>query len=436
MPQVPTPPTLLLPGALADARADTPGAALLLEWGGEAAPLGGRILAAGPASEVCAHEVAAGARVVELPGRVLLPAFVNAHTHLDLTHIGPRPYEPDGGFIGWARMILRERRTEEAGVAASVRRGVGLLLEGGVVAVGDIAGMGSAVPTATLRESPLLGVSFVELFGLAERAEETAAFARSLVEAEAERPGGRIALGLQPHAPYSASLRVYEEAAALQRVWGAPVATHLSECSEEIEFVESASGPMREFLTELGEWRETLFSEFGQGRRPIGHLARVLEAARIVCAHLHSVADDELATLARSNTPVVYCPRCADYFGRPAQFGPHRYREMLSAGIRVALGTDSVVNLPPADGGRPPTLSTLDEARLLVRRDDLPARTALAMATTHGAEALGLDPALFTFEPGPIAGVIAIECNGAHPLETVMGSDAPPTLLRPGMEAM
>ncbi|MFG0274255.1 MAG: amidohydrolase family protein [Phycisphaerales bacterium] len=435
IPQVPILPTLLIARAIVGNRADHAPGALLIRWGGDATPLGGSILAAGSPEEVRAHPDAAGAEVVEWPEHALLPAFVNAHTHLDLTHIGPRPYDDAGGFAAWGGMVLRERRRDDVGIMASVRRGVGLLLEAGVVAVGDIAGVGSTAPTEALRESSLLGVSFVGFFGLPERAEPAAEAKRALVEQEsASAPHARVAMGLSPHAPYSASVRIYEEAAALQRVWGAPISTHLSECPEELEFVAECAGPLRSFLERLDLWRETLFSEFGRGERPVAHLAGVLERARILCAHLHSVTDEELALLSRTRTPVVYCPRCADYFGRADAFGPHRYREMLSAGVRVALGADSVINLPAREDGAPSALSTLDEARLLVRRDGLPARTALAMATTHGAEALGLDPALFTLDAGPCAGVVAVPVGAEmRPLDAVMATDAPPTLLRPGL---
>jgi len=437
------PPTLLLAGAVADAAGAlaAPGA-VLFEWGGEATPLGGHIFASGEARRVRSHPRASGATVVEAPGCVAIPGLVNAHTHLDLTHLGPREFDSGGGFVGWADMIRRGRRRDPAGVAESVRRGVGLSIEGGVVAVGDIAGEGLAAAVGALRDSALLGVSYLELFGLGDRAEEAAAFAREAVEQDAAGRGPgveRVRLGLQPHAPYSASRRVYEAAASIQRDRGTPLSTHLGESPEEAAFVERAEGPLREFLESLGLWRETLFSEFGRGVRPIGHLAGVLEQARVLCAHLHDVTDEELALLARTGTPVVYCPRSAAYFGRPEQFGPHRYREMLDAGVRVALGTDSIVSLPASSGGEgvsggAPTLSTLDEARLLVRRDDLPARTALAMATTWGADALGLDPALFTLAPGASAGIALVECDaiGDDPLGAVMRSDAKARLLRPG----
>ncbi len=38
-----------------------------------------------------------------MQGKVLIPAMVNAHTHLDLTHIGPRPFDPKAGHIPGSR---------------------------------------------------------------------------------------------------------------------------------------------------------------------------------------------------------------------------------------------------------------------------------------------------------------------------------------------
>jgi cytosine deaminase len=39
-------------------------------------------------------------RSIELSGRIVLPAFVDCHTHLDKGHIWPRRPNPDGSFIG------------------------------------------------------------------------------------------------------------------------------------------------------------------------------------------------------------------------------------------------------------------------------------------------------------------------------------------------
>ena len=101
---------------------------------------------------------------------VLAPGFVNAHTHLDLTHIGPVPFDAEtASFVDWITLIREGRHTDDGDVARSVEEGVARSIRGGVVAVGDIAGVGSESPLRVLRESPLRGVSFIELFGLGDR---------------------------------------------------------------------------------------------------------------------------------------------------------------------------------------------------------------------------------------------------------------------------
>jgi len=151
-------------------------------------------------------------------------------------------------------------------------------------------------------------------------------------------------------------------------------------------------------------------------------------------------ADDAaIGMLACTRTTVAYCPRASDYFGATRSFGPHRYREMISAGINVALGTDSLVNLPTAaalaaNGG----MSILDEMRYLYRRDHTDPVTLLKMGTLNGAQALGLNPWLFRFEGNGagghyIAGLVAVETvpstDASPPARLVMESRSPPSLL-------
>ena len=137
---------------------------------------------------------------------------------------------------------------------------------------------------------------------------------------------------------------------------------------------------------------------------------------------------------------MAYCPRAGSYFGAPAHFGPHRYNDMQVANICVALGTDSVINLPPA-ASNPTTgrLSTLDEARLLFQRDEADPRHLLAMCTIHGARALGMRIGPFTFPTSgewgtaggqELAGVVSVPApGGGNPFVRLMACDTPPDLL-------
>jgi len=397
--------------------------------------------AIGSPSDIDAHPRAENAARVSMPDAVVLPGLVNAHTHLDLTHIGPQPHDPRAGFVEWVRMVRQGRRTDDASIAESVRRGIELSLAGGTVAIGDIAGSPGGrctlAPLRALRDSPLHGVCFTEVIGIGPTERDARDRIDALLDAHADElrgdtaPGGmRIRFGLSPHAPNTVGLELYRHLASLAREHQLPLATHLAETLEERRFVADASGPQRDLLDSLGLWDDVLLHEVGRGRHPIEHLRDVLRLTPCLAAHVNDLNDLEpdkadrlINILAETGTRVVYCPRAADYFGAPGRLGPHRYRQLLDAGVPVCLGTDSIVSLPPSATMRDSqTLSVLEEMRLLHRRDGTDPRLLLAMGTTIAAGWLGLDPDRFRLAPGsrPL-GMVAVRTGAdlSDPMEGV-----------------
>ncbi len=384
----------------ADSIRESPGAVLIERGAG-----GDRVLAAGTPGEVKHHPGMEHSERLVLSDRVITPAFVNAHVHLDLTHLGPLPYASGGGFVGWADRVREGRAHDSETLAASVRDGIERSIRGGVACIGDIAGVGSLVPARTLAASGLCGVSFVEFFGVGLRQEAAInAMARTLAEGLGTIETEGVRLSVQPHAPYSAGVRLYRAARELVPA-NMPIATHLAETPEEAEFVRTGGGPSRAFLERMGVWDDSILDEVGRGLSPVAHLRDVLNAGRMLLAHVNIASDEDLERLSSSEASVVLCPRCHAYFWREREFGGHRYREMLERGITVALGTDSIINLPESESLR---LSPLDEMRLLFTRDGVDARTLLAMATTYGCVAVGRSPDEGRLGPA-CRGVVALE---------------------------
>lgn len=396
---------------------------------------GGLVLAAGWLGEVDRHPGAAAARRVDLPDSVVIPGLVNAHTHLDLTHLGPREFRPEGGFVQWVDMVRTGRHAEDDAIRESVRRGIELSRLGGTVAVGDIAGAprgrASLAPFEELASSGMIGVSFLEFFGIGVRTEATRERLEALLSESEGRSGG-VRLGLQPHAPNTVSIPMYEWAARLGAERGLPLATHLAETVEEREFVARGTGPQREMLERLGVWDSATLEHIGRGNHPVQHLAGVLKIAPFVAAHVNDADDAAIETLARTGTTVAYCPRASAYFGAERHFGPHRYREMIEAGVVVALGTDSLVNLPEAAATE--GISVLDEMRFLHQRDATDPRLLLRMGTVNGAVALGMDTSSFKIERGNmLAGLLAIGAppGSGDPLARVLLGSERPRLIVP-----
>ncbi|MEQ8850565.1 MAG: amidohydrolase family protein [Phycisphaerales bacterium] len=392
--------------AVADARAEfAPGSLLLDRSGGRTT-----VLAAGSPDEIGRSHPAPDARI-RLPNSTLIPGMVNAHTHLDLTHMGPLAHDPSHGLTPWLHKVVAGRVHEPDEIADSVRQGIAKSLAGGVVAVGDIAGWTDHGPTLTphraLAESRVVGTSYVEFFAIgpseARRMEIMRAFMADHAAAFRDALASDTRLGLTPHAPYTVTRAAYDTCIEFARDF--PLTTHLAESHAEREFIAAARGPKRDLLEAMNLWSESVAADIGVGAHPIEHLAPVLARAPWLVAHVNDADDAGIATLARTGTSVAYCPRSSAYFGADAEFGPHRYRDMLAAGVNVCLGTDSIVNL-----NTPDRIAVLDEMRLLVNRDGLDPATALAMGTTHGARALGLNPDAFTFDPGvELGGLVAID---------------------------
>lgn len=368
---------------------------------------------------------------------LLLPGLVNAHTHLDLTTVGP--FEPGrGDFPRFLNHVRSCRPPTPDAIAHAVRLGIDLSLAGGVVAVGDIAGCPpsgpSAVPFHTLADSPLAGISYIEFFGIGPRDLDRCRAALDL--AASLTPTSRFQHGLSPHAPYTVSPRAYRAALDFAARHRLPLTTHLAESAAERQFIAQGTGPHRALLEAFGLWSDDLLADYAQGNSPIAHLAPLLDEfahAKPLAVHANDIPD---ADLPRLKGPLAYCPRSSAYFDAERDFGPHRYRDLLAAGVNVCLGTDSIINLParaadPSRGG----ISVLDEARFLFRRDNTPPATLLRMMTTAAADALNLPATDYRLalpgEPCAPRALVLVETSQFHhdPLVSVISGENRPELL-------
>ena len=395
-------------------------------------PVGWKILAAGPLREVESHPLTPRAHIIDRLNSVVCPALVNAHTHLDLTHIGPWGMPESGGFEHFVSKVRAERKTDPAHIRASVRLGIEASRRGGVVAVGDISGAAGGVPqTAPFLEMKLnrfLGTSYIEFFALGNGETRGIEHIRAAIAQSLAQSSPLCKIGIHPHAPYSVSLNGYRAAIQMHREQGLPICSHVAESLAEREFVTNGTGPLRNFLESIGIWNG-LPEGIGLGKTPAAHIAGLNQAEAIRLVHLNDLSDSDLAAIS-PNSIAIYCPRSSQYFRAELAFGPHRYRELISRGIKVALGTDSLMNLldQPAQS---PRISTWDEMKLLYHRDGTDPRLLLTMATTWGAEAIQIPAEHFQLAPDlSVIDLIGIMMEGERcDLATALQSQACPELL-------
>ncbi len=310
--------------------------------------------------------------VIDWGSAVIMPGLVNTHTHLELTRLHGQ-ISALSSFTGWLSQVIEKRRdwTRED-YAQSVRHGAEMALASGTTLVGDISA-GGASATALIGES-LRKVVFEEILGLAPSKAQSALAALEDRFASLE-PTPLLTQGVSPHAPYSVSPDLYRGAAELAHSKAMPLATHLAETNAEIQLLDSGTGEYRDFLTRLGvlpeDWKPP-------GLAPVPYLESlsVLDHSPLLI-HCNYLDAESIARILSRRCSVVYCPRSHAFFGHQA----HPVRELLNAGVNVALGTDSLASND--------SLSMLDEIRYLYRtRKDLKSDEILRMATLNGAAAL------------------------------------------------
>jgi cytosine/adenosine deaminase-related metal-dependent hydrolase len=355
----------------------------------------------------------AGGEVRDLGNAAILPGLVNAHTHLEFSDLARPLGTPGMGFVDWIEEVIayRRRRTEPAWRA--VAKGLDECLRLGTTAVGEIAQPGwSAQP---FQEAGLDATVFLELIALTgDRVKDVLALAKEHVEA-----GDGVATwraGISPHSPYSTDVSLIERAVALSSRKRVPIAFHLAESKEEIEWATSQSGPLWDFLTRVVGPGSTE----RLGARPARDwVSDLSHAHRALVIHGNYLDDPAIAASAdgADHMAVVYCPRTHDYFGHD----PYPLEKMLRAGVTVALGTDSRASSPD--------LSVLAEMRLAARRHpSVPRNVILRMGTHLGALALGRAEQIGSLCPGKQADLAIVrlpERDAADPHDLLFGSEEP-----------
>jgi cytosine/adenosine deaminase-related metal-dependent hydrolase len=335
---------------------------------------------------------------IDLGDAVVMPALVNAHTHLELSWLRGRT-RPAADFLGWVSGMMRQRLQSADGRDHEfVRSAMALALEemkaSGTGLVGDISN--ALAHLDVLGASGLEGVVFHEVIRF------RAAGAEGFVDASLRRiedadAGERWRLALAPHAPYSVAPPVFRAlAAARVRLREARMSVHVSESPEEVEFIGRGSGGWPDLLKRLGAWDPSWRTP---ACSPIEYLERLgFWDERTLAVHAVQASDADLAVLASRGVTLVTCPRSNAWVGAGAPPVESFYR----CGARVAIGTDSLASVD--DLNLFSEIAALRRAAPAVKPADL-----LRSATLSGAEALGFGESHGAIARGRRAVLIAVE---------------------------
>ncbi len=330
--------------------------------------------------------------ITDLGEVVLLPGLINAHCHLDFTSLGGA-IQPPRSFADWIRQIngLRRELTDDD-YLASIARGFAEARRWGTTTIANI----ESVPALLTRMAPppLRTWWFAELIDVQPRLTPEAMIQQALA-VFCDRKDWVGGFGLSPHAPYTASPKLFKLATAAARENDLPLTMHLAESHEEMEMFRDGHGPLFDLLQKLGR----PMNDCGAGKTPLAvMLEREMLDENWIVAHLNELAEEDLARLEGGvRFHIAHCPRSGRYF----KHRPFEVRRLLQLGFNICLGTDSLASNS--------SLSLFAEMRTL--RDEQPwlgPEKILEMATVNGARALKQENALGKIRAGFLADLIAL----------------------------
>jgi 5-methylthioadenosine/S-adenosylhomocysteine deaminase len=344
----------------------------------------GRIAHVGPRADAPATD----APTTTLPG-LLMPGLVNTHAHTPLALL--RGMGGDLPLMRWLTEVVwpAEARLEAPDVRAGMLAGGLEMLRHGVTTSTEMYFWADTVVDAVLELGSrvvmtpgIITAPGMDRLGTWEQMRDAIS---AWIDADGLRfgPGERVELGYGAHSAYTLSAEAVATTAAAARERDALLHIHVAEAKGEDDEVRSLYGSVPAML-------ETTGSLDG----------------RVLAAHAIQLSDSDLEIFARHDVAVAHCP------GSNAKLaaGVARIADMLAAGLRVGLGTDSPASNDDLDLWEEQRLASLFARQRDADATALTAADVLRLATVDGAEALGRDD-LGRLRPGAWADVVHVELD-------------------------
>lgn len=359
-----------------------------------------KILAIGKREEIV--KTFPGAKHENFGEAAILPGFVNAHSHLEITAMRGFLDKFDGDFYSWLITLTKIRAEKLTDEDIEIAAAFGALegARAGVTCFGDIGRFGKAGFEA-LRKNGLRGILFqeTEFSPGNESAGEDFARLNEKFLALKQAETALVKVGLSPHSPYTVSEKLFEKIANYALEENVKITIHAAESDEEQNLLVSGEGFFLEIYRRFGlEW-------CAPNCTPIEYLAKigVLEAKPLL-AHCVKVSETDIELIAESDSRIAHCPKSNAKFGH----GIAPLEKFLDKKIKTGFGSDSVASNNTCDILEEARFATLAARTRSDRQRFLSAAEIIETATLGGARALGLDTETGTIEAGKQADLIAV----------------------------
>jgi len=324
-------------------------------------------------------------RVIDAKGGIIMPGFVNTHTHVPMTMM--RGYADDLSLMDWLQNHIwpAEAKLTEEAVYWSSMLAMCEFAAAGVTCFSDMYNFNAQI-TKAARDAglrALIAAAVLDIDGGGDaRLKNTEEFF-DLVKDER-----RITAVIGPHAEYTVSPGMFGKVRDFAAKHGARIHVHISETQQE-----HADCLAR------------------HGKTPIGLLQSlgVLEVP-VMAAHCVYVSDDDMDIMAKHGVSVMSCPGSNLKLGS----GVPRVAEMIKRGVNVSCATDGAASNNNLSMMEEMTLTALLQKGVCKDPSLIPAKTAVRIATANGAAALGMSHLTGSLEAGKQADLIVIRTDGVR----------------------
>lgn len=322
---------------------------------------------------------------------ILSPGFINAHCHLELSHLkGAIPTQT--GLSEFVKQIVPKRAAAQEIIDAAIEAAETEMFENGIVAVGDICNTADTIAAKT--KGKLAYYNFIEIYGL------DPLLAAQKMEAGLSLQNEYINNGLNavvvPHAPYSVPAALLQLLAA---AYGShTVSIHNQETKAENDFFENKIGAFVDMYARVGVDLDFFTPTKTTSLQSV--LPYLEAAAKTIWVHNSFTSVSDIGAVQATNTDAYWClcPSANQYIENtmpPVQLLREQHANII-------VGTDSYASNW--------SLNMLDELKKIqAHNPEIPLAEMLTWITSNGARALQMEDTLGTIEKGKKPGLVLIE---------------------------
>ncbi len=324
----------------------------------------------------------------EFHNGVIVPGFVNAHCHLELSHLLGQ--FPKGlGIAGFIKAVSETRLSDPNAVSNAISRAIKEIELTGTVAVGDICNTTETINAKS--KSRIHFHNFIEVFGI-NPSNADKIFENTLRVKREFKHHFPNSSSVTPHSTYSLSENLWSIISDEIQSSGLPVSIHFAESLPEYEFLNNGTGAILDRYNLL----DVPFDK-PNGLTPSKVIYNHINPNKeIILIHNTFASIDELSKISKHyrKATFVTCPESNLYI----EGNLPELAAMYSAGLRIAVGTDSLASAT--------TFSMLHHINLLLNNfKEIPFADILKWATLNGAEALNIDSRFGSIEVGKAPGL-------------------------------